>query len=113
MAKRTFLLEISKNTDWYFLEENAKTVYDADPLKTDLRFGVMHQKDGKIISTLCQTVTKEDLEKAKKLELFQEEVKIKVKVDSGYPDYKFVSSETFEGRLIDALLYVYKINKEK
>ncbi len=112
MAKRTFLLNISVNTDWYFIEENTKSVYDGEYLKTNLPFAIVGQKNGKIISIMCQGVSEEDIKEADKLEMFKEEVVIKVKVDSGHPNSKHLSSETFEGQLIDALIYVHETNKE-
>ena len=112
MAKRTFLLNISIGTDWYLLEENTKTVYDGRYLKTNLSFAIMKEKDGKLISIMSEDVSEEDIKEADKLEIFKEEVKINIKVDSGFPDSKHISSKTFEGQLIDALAYVYNANKD-
>ncbi len=58
---------------------------------------------------MCQYVSADDLKEAKKMKILQEEVAVDVEV---YDErHKKVSSESFGGKLIDALTYVHKIYK--
>ena len=109
MAKRNFRLTVTQNTDWVLVEEHAKSIYEGKPVKENETFGVMMQQNGKLVSMMCQYVSKDDLEAAQKLKILQEEVTVDVEVfdESG----KKVSSESFGGKLIDALTYVHKTYK--
>ncbi len=61
---------------------------------------------------MCQDVSKDDIPEARKLTIFKEKVTIKTKVDSGHPNFKELSSETFEGELLDALIYAHQVNRK-